>query len=50
MLMRCTRQKNYWTPILSGEMVYNEIGDGYIAENITNWMLLPKPPEGEEDT
>lgn len=30
--------------------VYNEIGDGYIAENITYWMPLPNPPEGEEDT
>ena len=35
--------------------VYSEIGDGYIAENITHWMPLPAPPyrcppEGEEDT
>ena len=32
--------------------VYSEIGDGYIAENITHWMPLPtppdrRPPEGE---
>lgn len=25
--------------------VYNEIGDGYIAENITHWMPLPEPPK-----
>ena len=35
--------------------VYSEIGDGYIADNISHWMLLPappdsRPPEGEEDT
>lgn len=34
--------------------VYSEIGDGYIADNITHWMPLPappdrRPPEGEED-
>ena len=33
--------KHFW--------VYSEIGDGYIAENITHWMPLPKPPEGDED-
>lgn len=32
--------------------VHNELGDGYIAENITYWMTLPappdrRPPEGE---
>lgn len=37
--------KHFW--------VYTEIGDGYIADNITHWMPLPKspdrrPPEGEE--
>lgn len=36
--------KHFW--------VYSEIGDGYIAENITHWMPLPappdsRPPEGE---
>ena len=25
--------------------VYSEIGDGYIADNITHWMPLPNPPE-----
>ena len=35
--------------------VYSEIGDRYIASNITHWMLLPappdrRPPEGEENT
>ena len=25
--------------------VHNELGDGYIAENITYWMPLPAPPE-----
>lgn len=35
--------------------VYSEIGDGYIADNITHWMLLPappdsRPPEGDENT
>lgn len=39
--------KHFW--------VYSEIGDGYIAEDITYWMPLPappdrRPPEGEEDT
>ena len=34
--------------------VYSEIGDGYIADNITHWMPLPappdrRPPEGEVD-
>ena len=34
--------------------VYSEIGDAYIADDITHWMLLPtppdrRPPEGEED-
>ena len=24
--------------------VHNELGDGYIAENITYWMILPAPP------
>lgn len=33
--------------------VYSEIGDEYIADDITHWMLLPtppdrRPPEGEE--
>lgn len=28
--------------------VYSEIGDGYIADNITHWMPLPLPPEKEE--
>ena len=37
--------KHFW--------VYTEIGDGYIADNITHWMPLPeppdsRPPEGEE--
>ena len=37
--------KHFW--------VYTEIGDGYIADNITHWMPLPKspdrrPPEREE--
>ena len=32
--------------------VYSEIGDAYIADDITHWMLLPappdrRPPEGE---
>ena len=36
--------KHFW--------VYSEIGDGYIAEDITYWMPLPappdsRPPEGE---
>ena len=36
--------KHFW--------VYSEIGDGYIADNITPWMPLPappdrRPPEGE---
>ena len=36
--------KHFW--------VYSEIGDGYIADNITHWMPLPappdrRPPEGE---
>ena len=35
--------------------VYSEIGDAYIADDITHWMHLPEPPdrrqpEGEEDT
>ena len=35
--------------------VYSEIGDAYIADDITHWMPLPSPPEhhskeGEEDT
>lgn len=39
--------KHFW--------VYSEIGDGYIAENITHWMPLPappnrRPPERQEDT
>lgn len=25
--------------------VYSEIGDGYIADNITHWMPLPRSPE-----
>lgn len=38
--------KHFW--------VYTEIGDGYIADNITHWMPLPeapdrRPPEGEEN-
>ena len=28
--------------------VYSEIGDEYIADNITHWMPLPLPPEKEE--
>ena len=32
--------KHFW--------VYSEIGDGYIADNITHWMSLPEPPEKEE--
>lgn len=32
--------KHFW--------VYSEIGDGYIAEDITYWMPLPTPPEKEE--
>ena len=31
--------KHFW--------VYSEIGDGYIADNITHWMYLPKPPTKE---
>ena len=39
--------KHFW--------VYSEIGDGYIAEDITYWMPLPSSPdrhplEGEENT
>ena len=35
--------------------VYSEIGDAYIADDITHWMSLPappdrRPPEGEEKT
>lgn len=35
--------------------VYTEIGDGYIADNITHWMPLPEAPDSrlpevEEDT
>ena len=38
--------KHFW--------VYSEIGDGYIAEDITYWMPLPappdrRPPEGDEN-
>ena len=38
--------KHFW--------VYSEIGNGYIAEDITYWMPLPaapdsRPPEEEED-
>ena len=29
--------KHFW--------VYSEIGDGYIADNITHWMQLPESPE-----
>ena len=29
--------KHFW--------VYTEIGDGYIADNITHWMPLPAPPD-----
>lgn len=29
--------KHFW--------VYTEIGDGYIADNITHWMPLPEPPD-----
>ena len=32
--------KNFW--------VYSEIGDGYIADDITHWMPLPEPPKKEE--
>ena len=33
--------------------VYNELGDGYVADRITHWIPLPgppdrRPPEGEE--
>ena len=28
--------------------VYSEIGDGYIADNITHWMPLPSPPDKEQ--
>ena len=39
--------KHFW--------VYTEIGDGYIADNITHWMPLPEAPDSrlpevEEDT
>ena len=34
-------KQNFW--------VHNEIGDGYIAEDITYWMTLPAPPERQED-
>ena len=30
--------------------VYREIGDGYIADNITHWMPLPSPPDKEQTT
>lgn len=30
--------------------VYSEIGDGYIADNITHWMPLPSPPDKEQTT
>lgn len=30
--------------------VYSEIGDGYIADNITHWMPLPAPPDKEQTT
>lgn len=29
--------------------VYSEIGDGYIADNITHWMYLPAPPAKEDE-
>ena len=29
--------------------VYSEIGDGYIADNITHWMPLPAPPKRRSD-
>ena len=32
--------KHFW--------VYSEIGDGYIAEDITHWMPLPKSPKEDE--
>ena len=32
--------KHFW--------VYSEIGDGYIAEDITYWMPLPKSPKEDE--
>lgn len=28
--------------------VYSEIGDAYIADDITHWMSLPEPPTKEE--
>lgn len=31
--------KSFW--------VHSEIGDGYIADDITHWMPLPAPPEKE---
>lgn len=33
--------KHFW--------VYTEIGDGYIADNITHWMPLPAPPNGSTE-
>ena len=33
--------KHFW--------VYSEIGDGYIAENITHWIPLPAPPKRRSD-
>lgn len=32
--------KHFW--------VYSEIGDGYIADNITHWMPIPKSPKEDE--
>ena len=29
--------------------VYSEIGDAYIADDITHWMPLPAPPEKEKE-
>lgn len=28
--------------------VYSEIGDGYIADNITHWMPVSSPPDKEQ--
>lgn len=32
--------KNFW--------VYSEIGDGYIADDITHWMPLPERPKEDK--
>ena len=28
--------------------VYNELGDGYVADRITHWIPLPGPPDGRQ--